>query len=64
MMKDFDVFHTGYLKLCQLQKPRSLFAEHCDVLLVDEAQDLSPGILALSSSSHTGLHAPYICDVL
>lgn len=34
--------HIGYLKLYQLQKPKDLSRRY-DVILVDEAQDLSPG---------------------
>ena len=34
--------HDGYLKLYQLRKPR-LDPSKYDVLLIDEAQDLTPG---------------------
>lgn len=32
--------HDGYVKLYQLQKPRIY---GCNVLLIDEAQDITPG---------------------
>jgi len=44
--------HDGYLKLYQLRRPQ---LDSYDVLMIDEAQDLTPGHLRLTKLAATYL---------
>ena len=41
--KSIGMTHDGYLKLYQMSGPR---LDSCDIILIDEAQDLTPGTCA------------------
>ena len=41
---EIKMTHDGYLKLFQLTKPLQAIAEDYDIIMVDEAQDLTPGM--------------------